>query len=196
MNKRYFLNTLTLLAFLGMNIMMISCDDDVPAAEDEEEIITDVILTFTSGTTVITAKAQDPDGEGPQDLTVTEQPTLAANTQYIMTITLENSIEGESITEEVEEEAGEHMFFFGFTDGLFTSPAGNGNLDARGDAVNYNDQDSNGLPLGLSTTWTTGDAGTGTLRVVLKHQPDLKTATSTSTDGSSDVDLTWNVTIQ
>ncbi|MDQ3394846.1 MAG: hypothetical protein M3512_12145, partial [Bacteroidota bacterium] len=45
---------------------------------------------------------------------------------YTLKLDLQNSIAGESIAEEVEEEAGEHMFFFGWTSGLFSDPTGDG----------------------------------------------------------------------
>jgi len=62
--------------------------------------------------------------------------------------------------------------------------------------VNYNDFDGNNLPVGLSTTWETENAGgAGTFQVILKHQPDIKSATSTVNDGGTDVDLTWIVSI-
>ena len=191
--------------FVLVVILLASCsDDDAPAAENEEEIITDVTLTFTpaSGSAIV-ATAQDPDGEGPENLEVGQAIGLATNTDYTLAITLENSIAGESITEEVEEEDEAHMLFFAWTQGLFTDPSGNGNVDTRADPVNYEDPlDDNGYPVGLETRWTTGDAATGTFRVLLKHQPPLgdgtpvKTATSTATDGESDVDLTWDVEIQ
>lgn len=174
-------------------------EDDAPPAENEEEIITDVLLTFTpeGGGTAITATAKDPDGEGVDDLEVTKDIELAPNTTYTLSITLENSIEMEDITEEVEAEGDEHMLFFAFTDGVFGDPTGDGNLDNRADAINYGDTDKNSLPIGLSTTWTTGSATSdANFRVVLKHQPDLKTASSGSTDGSTDLDLSWKLTIQ
>jgi hypothetical protein len=31
--------------------------------------------------------------------------------------------------------------------------------------------------------------------VILKHQPDTKSANSTSNDGESDIDITWGITI-
>jgi hypothetical protein len=191
-----------LMALFASLLFFSSCeeDDDVPPEENEEEIITDVVLTFTPQTgNVVTATAEDPDGEGPQDLQVDGDIVLAPNTTYTMSITLENSIANESITEEVEEEAEEHMFFFAWTDGLFSDPAGDGNIGAgqRADAVNYEDPlDANGYPVGLETSWTTADTGNGTFRVILKHQPDIKSATSSSTDGESDVDLSWNISIQ
>jgi len=200
MTKFRFLFSFVLLA--SALVLVSSCkkdDDEAPPEENEEEIITDIILTFSpqGGGTPITATAQDPDGEGIQDLQITKEIELAANTVYTMTISLENSIEMEDITTEVEEEGDEHMLFFAFTDGIFSDPSGDGNLDNRADDLNYNDTDKNGYPIGLSTTWTTGDATTGaSFKVVLKHQPDIKSATSGSGDGSTDLDLSWPVTIQ
>ena len=193
------INYLLGLGLVGM-VGVIGCgDQDAPEAENEEEIITDVTLTFTpsAGGTAITASAQDPDGEGPEELEVTQDIELDANTTYVLTLELGNSIEGESITEEIEED-DEHMFFFGWTSGLFTDPTGDGNIGTsnRDDPMNYNDYDDDDFPVGLSTTWTTGDAASGTFRVILKHQPDIKSATSTSANGESDVDITWDITIE
>jgi len=194
------LNYLFLSALFVSSLSLISCEDtETPEAENEEEVITDVTLTFTpdGGGADVIARAEDPDGEGPEGLEVSNTIALAANTTYTLELDLFNSIENESISEEVAEEDDEHMFFFGFTDGLFTDPAGDGNVgaDARGDALNYLDSDENNQPTGLLTEWTTADSGNGTFRVILKHQPDIKSATSTSTDGESDVDITWDITV-
>jgi len=197
MKKMNYLLGLGLL--LGITTLAGCTDNEAPEIENEEEIITDVTLTFIpdGGGTAIVAAAQDPDGEGVGELAIVSDIVLAANTSYTLTLDLENSIAGESIAEEVEEEADEHMFFFGWTAGLFTDPTGDGNIGAnnRADPVNYEDVDDNGEPLGLETTWTTGDATTGTFRVILKHQPDIKSAASTSNDGESDIDITWGITI-
>ena len=169
-------------------------DPDAPPCENEEEIITDVVLTWTpvGGGDPVVATAKDPDGEGVLDLAVEGPINLLESTEYTLTVELRNDIEGEDITAEIMEEDDEHMFFFGFTEGIFSSPEGDGNIDNRADAVNYNDQDENGLPVGLSTGWTTATtmAG-GSFRLVLKHQPDIKSETSTADDGGTDVDLTW-----
>ncbi|MEO1626899.1 MAG: T9SS type A sorting domain-containing protein [Bacteroidota bacterium] len=170
-------------------------DTDAPPCENEEEVITDVTLTFTpvGGGAPVTATAADPDGPGPQSLEVTKQIRLAQNTEYEMSIELFNSIEQEDITEEIMEEDDEHQFFFEWTDGLFDSPTGNGNADNRDDPVNYNDFDGNDLPVGLSTNWTTKAAMTdGTFRVVLKHQPGIKTDMTDINDGGTDIDITWD----
>lgn len=176
------------------NVTVID-DVDAPGCENEEEVIDKITLTFTpvGGGTTIVAVAADPDGPGPQDLVV-EDISLAQDKTYEMAITLENTIEGEDITEEIREEDEDHLFLFGWTGDIFTDPVGDGNIDNRVDAVNYNDQDSNGLPVGLSTNFTvTSESATGTLRIVLKHQPEIKSATSGFEDGGTDVDITWNI---
>ncbi len=181
--------------------MLASCgDDDEPPMVNPEEEITRVELTFTNTadpSDVVSAVWLDADGDGGQDPTI-EPIVLDGNKTYDMDILFTNTLETppEDITEEVEEEADEHMIFFAFTDNIFSDPAGNGNADNRDDAVNYNDQDSNGFPLGLSTTWSTDAADQGTFRVILKHQPDIKSATSTSADGETDVDVTYDLIIQ
>ena len=171
-------------------------DPNAPPCENEEEVIDRVTLTFTpvGGGAPVVAVASDPDGPGPLDLTV-EDIVLIENTTYDLTLKVENTIEGEDITEEIAGEAADHLFFFGWTGNIFSNPTGDGNIDNRQDPVNYNDQDINGLPLGLSTRWTTAaQMSSGTLRVVLKHQPDgLKTASSTLETGGTDLDLTWNI---
>jgi hypothetical protein len=92
------------------------------------------------------------------------------------------------------EEDDEHQFFFAFSEGIFSDPTGDGNIDNSADPVNYNDQDENGLPVGLSTGWTTqASTGSGTFQVILKHQPDIKGPNTGVGDGDTDFDLTWTV---
>jgi hypothetical protein len=195
---KYMKKLFNLLIIFNILFLISACDDeDVPPEENPEELITFVELTFTpeAGGTPVVARAEDPDGEGVQDIAPLGPISLNANQTYVMTIELGN--DDEDITEEINKEKEEHMFFFEFTDGLFTDPNGNGNADNRSDQVNYEDFDADQYPVGLITEWTTGDAATGTFRVVLKHQPDgEKTAASTVNDGETDVSITWNISIQ
>jgi hypothetical protein len=170
-------------------------DPDAPACENEEEVIDLVTLTFApvAGGDTVVVTASDPDGPGPLDLMV-EDISLEENTEYQLTIALDNTIEGESITAEILEEDDEHQFFFGWTGDIFSDPTGDGNIDNGTDPINYNDQDDNGLPVGLSTSWTTNVAmSAGTFRIALKHQPGIKSATSGFDDGGTDLDITWNI---
>lgn len=183
------------LAMLGF--FVLSCGtDDPPPLEEEEEIITKVDLVFTSSTGQITlGSAIDPDGEGPQNLNATDQIVLTPNTDYTLSIMLLNTIANEDITEEVKDEGEEHQFFFSWTEGLFASPTGNGNIDNPSDSVNYRDTDTNGLPVGIESFWSTGDSNSGTFRVLLKHQPGSKTSSSNSGTGDTDIDLTWPILV-
>ncbi|GAB4240026.1 MAG: hypothetical protein Tsb0034_16330 [Ekhidna sp.] len=199
-----------ILGLLATSTLLTSCgDDDVPPEENDEEQITRVTLTFTpsGGGSAVTAVWFDADGEGTGEPTI-EEIDLAANTAYNLSIELENTLaddpEEQNITEEVKEEDDEHMFFFGFTSGVFTSPSGDGNIGAgsRNDPMNYLDDDGVN-PLGLLTSWETGSATSGaTFTVILKHQPPLeeggapqKSATSTSETGESDVEIDFVLNI-
>lgn len=181
-------------------LLLSGCDDDEPAREETPELITQVVLTFTSASQPLTFTASDPDGDGPQDLEIEDPIVLAPNQGYTLNIQFFNGLvapgdPGHDLSEEILEEADEHMLFFGWTDGVFSDPSGDGNLDSTNDDVNYEDADSNELPLGLTTTWLTGTGGTGTLRIILKHQPGLKSSSSGSTTGETDVDVTFPVTV-
>ena len=66
---------------------------------------------------------------------------LAANTTYTLNMDLINADDPESITEKIEEEDDEHMFFFAWTEGLFSDPTGDGNVDSRSNPVSYEDSD-------------------------------------------------------
>lgn len=196
-NKTLFF--LSLLLGIGV---LTSCseDDDHDHDHEGEEVINEVVLTFTptGGGTAITATWFDSDGEGSANPDI-DAINLAADTEYQLSITMANTL-GESIedvTAEILEEDHEHMIFFAFTTGIFSDPTGDGNVDSRADNVRYNDQDENGQPVGLSTSWTTGSATTtaGTFTVVLKHQPDLKTATSDSNVGGTDIDIDYPINI-
>lgn len=198
---KYFQLTFFIVLMAGV-ISLTSCSEDDPMKEDVPELITKATLTFTpvGGGTPITVSATDPDGEGVQDIQVDGAMNLAANTTYALTLGLINELAETSspeynIADEVEEEGDEHMFFYSWTSDVFSDPAGNGNIDNRADAVNYEDEDDNGLPLGLTTTWTTAANGSGTFRVVLKHQPDLKSATSDANTGETDLDIEFEVNV-
>lgn len=176
-----------LAMFVMGSLLFTACSkDDDPEPDHEEELITTMILTMTpqDGGATVTATFRDLDGPGGADPTITPI-TLAANTTYSTIITLldETKTPAEDISEEVEEEGDEHEFFFVPSNGL--------NL-----TVNKTDMDANGRPIGLTFTIQTQGASSGTLRVVLKHQPDLKNNTSDINTGETDIDQSFQVTIQ
>ena len=198
--KNIFKLNYLLYAVLTLFIFTACEEDEVaPEEENEVEVFTDVKLVFTpaGGGASVEATAQDPDGAGVQDLQVSGSIGLAANTSYTLTMVIENCLESpcELMNEEIEEEDEEHQFFFAFTEGAFSNPTGNGNVDNASDPIVYNDTDGNGNPVGLNTSWTTAGASTGTFTVRLQHQPDVKTATSGANDGDTDFELTFDLNI-
>lgn len=196
----------SLIALFLAAVFITGCkkdDDSVPEEENELEVITDVKLIFTNvddDTDVVEARAQDPDGAGVQELVILDEIELKTNTSYTLTFEIMNNLEspGEDIRAEILEEDDEHQLFFSYTDGVFSNPAGNGNIDNAADPMRYNDTDGNGNPLGLSTTWTTSSEETNeaSFTVRLQHQPDIKTATSGAEDGDTDFNLQFDLHIE
>ncbi len=185
-------------------ILVTSCEDDeVPEAENEVEVFTNVTLIFTNtadASDVVRARAVDPDGTGVDELEIRDNITLSSGSTYTLTYEILNALipsDPEDIGAEILEEDNEHQFFFSFTNNAFTDPTGDGNRDADGGPINYNDEDENNNPVGLSTNWTTGDPITnGSFRVTLKHQPDIKTSTTTVLNGDTDFDLDFTLIIE
>jgi hypothetical protein len=200
----FFLNIPLILSVL----LLSGCGTDDPKKEDVPELITKATMTFTpaSGSPVV-ATATDPDGAGVQNMKVDGPINLTKNTSYVLTIKLINGLasvgqDGYDVSAEVEEEGDEHQFFFSWTNEAFSDPAGNGNVDNRSDALNYtggtNSKDKNNKPLGLTTSWKTAltSSSNGTFRVLLKHQPDLKSDVSDSNTGETDLDINFNLNVQ
>ena len=148
------------LAILSLSLS--ACGPLGNGALNEQEVITSMILTFTpaGGGAPITAEFDDPDGDGGELPTV--QPIALAPGEYALTVRLQNRFEDppEEITDEVRDEADEHLFLF---TGSATAPGGP--ITQR-----YADQDANGLPIGLEST-VTARSGAGSLVVTLRHMP-------------------------
>lgn len=194
-----------LFSLLAGAVLFTSCkkDDDAPEEENEEEVITDVKLIFTNDANAadtVIARAQDPDGTGVKELEILDTICLRTSTDYTLTYEIFNNLEtpGEDIGEEIDEEDDEHQLFYSFTNNIFSSPTGDGNIDDASHALNYDDTDDNMNPVGLSTSWTTPATTTthSSFRVKLQHQPGVKTSTSGSTDGDTDFDLTFVISIK
>lgn len=178
----------SLLLLGSLFFLQVSCsdDDNDPVAVDEEEVITTMNVTLTAaGAATITLQSQDLDGDGPNAPVIDISGNLAANTTYSGAIELLNETESpaEDITAEVAQEDEEHQFFF-TTSGAVT-------------AVTYSDQDGDGNPLGLSFELTTGDAGSGSLQITLRHEPKKPNdGTLTDAGGETDIAQSFSLTVE
>ncbi|MEL7220142.1 MAG: type 1 periplasmic binding fold superfamily protein [Bacteroidota bacterium] len=180
-----------LMAFVSTAFLFTACGDDDVVVDDGEELITTLtmVLQPNTGGTAQTVSFTDLDGDGGDD-PVIGSLTLEANTTYTTAVTFLNESEtpAENVTEEIMEEDDEHQVFYAISSGL--------NL-----TVKYEDQDGEGNPLGLLTTITTGDAGSGALTVTLLHEPDknadgVAEGSPTNAGGETDIEVVFPVEIQ
>ena len=180
---------LLLLTAAFFTILLASCskDDDTPEVVNEEELITTLTVTLVpeGGGTPIVLTTRDLDGDGPNDAEITVSSSLAAGTIYNGTIELldETSSPAEDITEEVEEEADEHQFFYTIGSGL----------DVTATATNL---DSNGNLLGTEFTLTANAASSGALTFTLRHEPTKPNTGLSSAGGETDIAATFTVTVE
>ncbi|MAJ37242.1 MAG: type 1 periplasmic binding fold superfamily protein [Flavobacteriaceae bacterium] len=168
-----------------LSVVIISCskDDDSPEPINEEEVITTMTVVLNPGN--ITLKSQDLDGDGPNAPNVTVSGSLSANTTYTGSVTFLNELESpaEDITEEVEEEDDKHQVIF----------------VSSGVALSVSDlnTDGNGNDLGTQFSLSTAAAGSGTLRIVLRHEPTKPNdGTLAGAGGETDIDVSFNVTVE
>lgn len=210
------------LCLVPLALALPACDsgeddhgDDDGHEHGESEVISRVTLTFTpdGGGDAVVASFDDPDGDG--GMSGSSEPiTLDAGTTYTMTVEFINGLEDpeEDITEEIREEAEEHMVLV-YGDAV-TGPAGVGSdvlvthdyADVESDyGANAEGDD---LPVGLANTIMATNAGTAEFHVMLRHLPELNGAPQKTGDlvdifasggavaGEVDVDVEFDLTVQ
>ncbi|WKV13359.1 hypothetical protein [Marivirga harenae] len=187
--KTQTLSILRSMLLLVAVLLFSRCNTEDPEPENEEELITTLEMTFTpvAGGSDVVFSVFDEDGDGPIEPVYTNG-TLAADTDYNVSIEVRNDEENEDITAEIIEEDEEHQFFFQKSNGL--------NIEFA-----YDDADGNGDPIGLATIFSTGEASDGQLVVILRHEPDKSAAGVTNGDpsnagGETDIQATFDVVIE
>ena len=134
--------------------------------------------------------------------------SLTNGETYTVTFSVINELEdpAEDMTPEITDEKDEHqVFFYG---AAVQGPANTANADAVVEHA-YADVDNNGLPVGLTNTFTATAAGTGVMSVLLRHMPpvngeaikvaDLAAVMDAGSDtdlpGSTDINVDFNVIV-
>ena len=182
------------LVIMAFAVIAFQCsDDDEPIPVNEEEVITTMIVTLAEqggGGSPIVLRSQDLDGDGPGAPVITVSGPFSANTTYDGDITLLNETESpaEDITTEIEAERDEHQFFF--------IPSGTIDID-----TDYTDGGGAGGPVGLTFSLSAGDVSTGTLTVVLRHEPNKDAPGVSDGDianagGETDIEQTFQIEVQ
>jgi hypothetical protein len=172
-------------------VLFTACKKDKDKEENEEEVITTMVLKFTPSGGGATVQFKYDDADGPGGASPTKDLiTLAANKSYNVEILLLNKTVNpvDTVSEEVEEEADAHRFYI--------EPGAGSNITVSG-----LDTDDNGLPLGLNSTWTTTAAATGKLKVTLRHYPGNPPGKAladlvNSTKSETDIDVEFDTKVQ
>jgi hypothetical protein len=178
-----------LAATVFATVLFVSCsnDDDTPTPVNEEEVITTLTVTLAPnfGGTPVILQMRDLDGDGSNAPVITVSGSLETGATYNGSLVLLNETVNppENITDEVEEEGMEHQFFYTIGSGL----------DATTAYINF---DSAGNPLGTQFTLIAGSASSGTLTFTLRHEPIKPNTGLSDAGGETDIESTFNVTIE
>lgn len=199
--------------FLALALLVTACENDDHGHEDENEVISLVELTFTpmGGGAPLVYGFNDPDGDGGAS-GVSDKIDLVAGVEYTLGVRFVNSLAEppEDITEEVQGEAEDHFVFI-LGDVVGPASAGSPALVTHAYADSESDYGANAvgddLPVGLVNTITTKEAGTGVLRLILRHVPEVNGQPQKTGDlpreladgkdlpGSVDVDVSFDLVV-
>jgi hypothetical protein len=180
---------LFMIPVLFVALFTACSDNDDPAPVNPEELITNVNVIFTNAadaTDIVTLSAVSADGIVAPTLVVSGPFTSGA--VYNATVTITDNINNENILEEIVEEKDEHFFVYDQSGVAFTM------MRAATDEVR-----TDGESLGLNTTWTAGPAASGTITVLLIHEPTTVSddgGFGSASGGEFDINNSWSVTIQ
>lgn len=141
-----------------------SCSKNVAEEDNDNEVVTTLELHLTERSTSnqLVFAFDDPDGFGSGTVPpVIDVIRLAPGKTYDVEVKLLNKTRNpvEDVTAEIEEEAADHRFYY---------------LPLAGADITISNlsTDGNGVPVGVTGTWTTGAKSTGKMRVVLRHYPN------------------------
>ena len=196
----YTFKRLPFYAIALATLAFASCESEDPVMENEEEVITDVTLSFTElnatgdpvGTTV-SFKASDPQGIELGTAPTIETVNLIKGKTYRMEITVSNAIANEDITAEILAEGDEHQFYFlgnAFSSSILS--------------IAYDDPGTEliGLRTKVNVSISTGTNNTQ-MQVILRHDLDKSYPGATNPNftnyaqagGESDLDITFPIVL-
>lgn len=186
------MKTIKFLSVLFISSLLFTAcsDDDNPEEVNEEEVITKVTLTFTNDADATDKVVLVNDAPEGQDGTFTNTVTgnFTAGAEYSLSLGVLNGTE-DVLDEDIIPEADEHFFKYSVSGLEFT--------------MTRDSDDTTGADnskLGLKTTWVAGTATSGSIQIILVHQPtstDDSNGWGSSTGGSEDLNITFTgVSIQ
>jgi len=186
--SKFFMKAFLCLA-LVTSFTSCSDDDDNPDPIIEEELITNLTLTFTNdadAADVVIMASVAPDGFEDGVSTETVSGDFTAGATYSVAMSLLNASETPAedvLNDDIIPEADEHFFVYA-VDGL--------SFTMSRDADDIEGPD--GSNLGVNTTWVADAASTGNLQIRLIHEPtsvDDSDEFGSATGGSEDFNITF-----
>lgn len=179
-----------LLVATALSLLIAGCKKDKDQIElpqpilNSPELITSLALKFTDSSatgTVIMAEFRDPDGPGGNLASKFDTIKLKPNKTYFLDVIVLDETKNpiDTVSKEILKEKNDHQFFFTHT-GVNIS-------------TSYLDSDDKGYPVGLRSKWRTKEAGTGTSKIVLKHQVGIKNGTEAP--GETDIEVSFQTRV-
>lgn len=169
-------------------------DDDDHHGPGEEELITTLAITLTpsGGGSPITVRFRDLDGEG-GNAPVVDVLAVTGGTDYNGMVEVLNETETppEDITEEVEEEAEAHQFFFETLGGFSAAT-----VEYADKESDYGSNSGADHPVGIAFTLSVPEnAQNGQFRVILSHFDEAPKDGVNQSD-ETDIDVTFEVLVR
>ncbi len=187
--------TAATLAAVGLVFTASACDSNEPdPGGGDEELITQVVLRFTNAANaadVQTITAADADGDGAGLVFSPASVRLTPGATYTSAIELNDTINTESISDEVAEEAEDHLFRYAFT------PASAGTVTVTDLESQYGTNTGTDLPVGLAfrVAVASGASGAATFNATLFHfDGGAIKSSATATSDERDIDIDFPVT--
>jgi hypothetical protein len=176
----------TLLLALAMGLLLTACKKDEPEPVQDNEFISTMRLTFTEGTNKLVYSIKDLDGDGGK-APVADVIKLLPNKTYTVTTEFldETKTPAVDLTAEIAKESAEHLVVFESPASLLT--------------VTRTDKDSRGFEIGLKASARTVAAANGSIKVTLRHQPEvggMPTKNGTASIGSTDFEGNFLVEVK
>ena len=182
MTTKFFKLTLFVLFATTSSLFFAACDNN-DDDETEQENITTVQVHLVGAGIDQEFEWSDLDGPGGNNPVIDTivVPAMTSDISSHIHVYDRSKTPEVDITEEIEEESLEHLFTYAIT--------------GANVSITYDDTDANGKPLGIKTIWTSFGASTGTIRIILFHEPSNKDNLS-DPGGEADFDVTFPVKIQ
>ncbi|NDC77598.1 MAG: hypothetical protein EBZ67_06980 [Chitinophagia bacterium] len=172
-------HTYGILLLLGVSAGILSCKKaSNPNDENEHEAINKVELSFSRpGAAVATFVMEDPDGDGGNPPSRIDTIRLLSNQTYTLNVRILNIVSGREtdLTPSIIAQGKAHELYF-IPSGLNLS-------------VTKTDKDAAGYPVGVTSTWTVGAAGTGSVQLKLMHKAGIKGPNDAPTVGHTDLQV-------